>query len=60
MWPRAYAYDRWSEVPPEARAELSPLYGPSDFENFERFGTYSGYRVGITAAGDWQFFIGGD
>ena len=60
VWPRAYAYERWSEVPPEERAELAPLYGPSDFENFERFGSYSGYRVGITAAGDWQFFIGGD
>ena len=60
VWPRAYGYDRWSEVPTEARAELAPLYGPSDFENFEKFGSYSGYRVGITAAGDWQFFIGGD
>ncbi len=60
VWPRAYAYDRWSDVPPEARDELAPLYGPSDFENFERFGSYSGYRVGITAGGDWQFFIGGD
>jgi hypothetical protein len=60
VWPRAYAYERWIDVPPEARDELTPLYGPSDFENFERFGTYSGYRVGITAGGDWQFFIGGD
>lgn len=60
VWPRAYAYDRWSEVPADAREELTPLYGPSDFENFERFGSYSGYRVGIAADGDWQFFIGGD
>ena len=60
VWPRAYAYERWSEVPPETRDELAPLYGPSDYEDFQRFGTYSGYRVGITAAGDWQFFIGGD
>ena len=60
VWPRAYAYERWSEVPPDARQELVPLYGPADFENFERFGSYSGFRVGIAADGDWQFFIGGD
>ena len=30
------------------------------FKRFERFGSYNGYRIGITAGGDWVFFVGGD
>ena len=60
VWPRAYAYDTWAEVPADARAELEPIYGPADFENFERFGSYSGYRAGISTDGDWLFFVAGD
>lgn len=60
VWPRAYAYDTWDEVQPDARAELEPIYGPEDFENFARFGSYSGYRAGISAEGDWLFYVAGD
>ncbi len=60
VWPRAYAYDSWEEVPPEAREELQPLYGPQDFDRFARAGSYVGHRVGITAEGDWLFFVAGD
>ena len=60
LWPRAYGYESWTAVPAEARDELRPVYGTEDFKRFERFGSYNGYRVGITAGGDWVFFIGGD
>jgi hypothetical protein len=60
VWPRAYAYESWAAVPPEAREELRPGYGTEDFKRFERFGSYNGFRIGITAAGDWVFFVAGD
>lgn len=60
LWPRAYVYESWAAVPAEARDELRPIYGTEDFKRFERFGSYSGYRVGITAEGDWVFFVSGD
>jgi hypothetical protein len=31
-----------------------------DFERFEQFGGYLGYRIGITADGGWRFFVSGD
>ena len=60
VWPRAYAYESWAAVPAEAREELRPIYGTEDFKRFERFGSYNGYRIGITAGGDWIFFVAGD
>ncbi len=60
VWPSAYAYDRWQDVPPEAREALRPLYDEADFARFEQQGSYLGYRVGITRAGDWIFFVAGD
>ncbi len=60
LWPRAYGYQAWSDVPPEAKDELEPLYGPADFERFARFGSYAGARVGIDGTGDWLFFVAGD
>jgi hypothetical protein len=60
VWPSAYAYQSWAEVPREAREALRPLYGDEDFEQFAEFGSYIGYRVGITDAGDWLYFVAGD
>lgn len=60
LWPSAYAYDRWRDVPGEEREALRPLYDDEDFESFERFGGYAGYRVGIAADGEWLFFVAGD
>jgi hypothetical protein len=60
VWPRAYSYESWTAVPAEAREELRPIYGTEDFKRFERFGSYNGFRVGITGGGDWIFFVGGD
>jgi hypothetical protein len=60
VWPSAFAYERWSDVPQSERDGLRPLYGDAQFEQFALFGSYSGYRVGISSDGEWIFFIAGD
>jgi hypothetical protein len=60
VWPSAATYESWADIPPEAQDALRPLYGDEDFALFEEFGAYSGYRVGITDAGDWLYFVAGD
>jgi hypothetical protein len=60
VWPSAATYPSWKAVPAAARDALRPLYGPDDFEDFAGFGSYIGYRVGITASGDWIYFVAGD
>lgn len=60
LWPSAYAYERWEDVPPAAREELRRMYGEEDLRRFEQFGSYVGDRVGITGDGDWIFFVAGD
>lgn len=60
VWPSAFAYDSWSDVPADERDALRPLYGDQDFERFSEFGGYFGYRVGIASSGEWMFFVAGD
>ncbi|MDQ4137583.1 MAG: hypothetical protein M3116_01880, partial [Actinomycetota bacterium] len=60
LWPAAYAFERWADVPASAREDLRRVYGDDDLRRFEQFGSYVGHRVGITAGGDWIFFVGGD
>lgn len=60
LWPSAYAFERWEDVPPREREALRRSYGDEDLRRFERFGSYTGHRVGITASGDWIFFVAGD
>lgn len=60
VWPSAFAFDDWADVPPAAREALKPLYDEEDFAQFARVGRYSGYRVGIAEDGEWLFFVAGD
>ena len=60
LWPAAYAFERWQDVPVSAREDLRRMYGDEDLRRFEQFGSYVGHRVGITESGDWIFFVGGD
>ncbi len=60
LWPAAYAFERWEDVPASAREDLRRMYGDDDLRRFEQFGSYVGHRVGITENGDWIFFVGGD
>ena len=59
VWPSAFGKE-WPEVTEVERASLRPLYDDAAFAAFETFGAYIGFRVGITADGEWVFFISGD
>lgn len=55
-WPPAY-----TERPTEADwNELEGIYGRAQIDSWREMGTYLGYRVGISPAGEWQFFVAGD
>lgn len=60
LWPSAYGFERWQDVPEADREALRQLYGDEDLRRFAQFGTYTGHRVGITENGDWIFFVAGD
>lgn len=60
VWPAAYAFERWEDVPAPAREDLGRIYSEEDLRQFEQFGSYLGHRVGITENGDWIFYVGGD
>ena len=57
VWPRAH------RVNPSLRdwQALLVLYTQAQIDAMRRAGIgYLGYRVGMTPAGDWQYFIAGD
>lgn len=57
VWPSAHRLN------PTARDwhAVRALYSQAQIDSMRRGGTgYLGYRVGITPAGDWQYFIAGD
>jgi hypothetical protein len=61
VWPSAAAFDGpWDELPETDRQALLSLYTDEDLQSFADFGGYLGYRIGITAGGDWSFFVAGD
>ncbi|MBW3536425.1 MAG: hypothetical protein KY395_01470 [Actinobacteria bacterium] len=60
LWPSAFTYDSWDEVPEREKRELSRLYTAEEMENFERFGSYAGHRIAIASDGEWLFFVAGD
>ena len=60
VWPSVFTYDSWDEVPDKERDALRPLYGDEDFTDFEGFGAFTGYRITITADGEWTVFVAGD
>ena len=60
LWPAAYVFERWEDVPTSVREDLRRMYDDDDLRRFAQFGSYAGHRVGITDSGDWIFFVGGD
>jgi hypothetical protein len=60
VWPSAFAYDNWEEIPQDALDELSALYTQEELEQISLLGAYGGWRVGIDESGDWMFFVAGD
>ena len=56
MWPTAY-----TDAPTaEDWQALAGIYPQELIDSFRENGSFLGYRVGITPAGDWQFFVAGD
>ena len=39
---------------------LEAVFTEEEIAQWRRFGAYIGYRVGITSAGDWAFYVAGD
>ena len=42
------------------RVELFKIVTAGDYDDMKQFGAYIFYRVGITPAGHWAFFVAGD
>jgi hypothetical protein len=56
VWPTAYTDD-----PTDAEWQaLAGLYPQEQLDSMKQSGSYLGYRVGITPASDWIFFVAGD
>jgi hypothetical protein len=60
VWPAAYAYDSWVAVPDAQKDALRAVYTPPQIAEFRDQHSYIGYRVGISATGEWLFFVAGD
>lgn len=56
IWPSAYLVESGEED----WTALAELYSPEDIELFKEYGSFIGWRVGITETGDWRFFVAGD
>ncbi len=59
VWPYFYAVPL-EELTPVQRVELFKLVTAGDYEDMVSFGAYIFFRVGITPAGRWIFFVAGD
>ncbi len=59
VWPSAAALP-WDQVSGVHRSALLGLYSEYNLWQFESFGGYVGYRVGITEDGSWVYFVAGD
>ena len=56
VWPTAY-----TDTPTDADWQaLEGLYPQEQLDSMKQSGSYLGYRVGLTPAGDWIFFVAGD
>lgn len=59
VWPYFYAMPL-EQLTPRQRVQLFTLLTYGDYEEMLSFGAYFFYRVGITPAGRWRFFVAGD
>lgn len=60
VWPAVYALPNWSDATNAQRQELTDIFGADELVASDAFGSYIGYRLGITTDGRWTFFIAGD
>ena len=59
VWPYFFAVPIESLKGPQL-VELFRLVTAGDYEDMKNYGAYIFYRVGITPAGKWAFFVAGD
>ena len=59
VWPYFVSRNLETLTPPE-RVELFTILTAGDLENMKSFGAYNFFRIGITEAGEWAFFLSGD
>jgi hypothetical protein len=60
VWPSAFIYDTWEEIPPADLDVLSEIYSREELDQLATFGSYAGWRIGIAEDGAWRFFVAGD
>ena len=60
VWPSAFVYDSWEEIPPADLEALRTIYTDEELDEIAAFGAYAGWRIGITEEGVWRFFVAGD
>ncbi len=59
VWPYFVAIPIADLTAPQ-RVELFQLVTAGDYEEMKAYGTYIFFRVGISPAGRWEFFVGGE
>jgi hypothetical protein len=59
VWPYFFALPL-DKLDAKQRVELFKIVTAGDFDDMKQFGAYIFYRVGITPAGQWNFFVAGD
>lgn len=58
-WPSAFG-PAWSTLSAAEMDALRELYTQEQLDSFAQFDGYIGWRIGITAEGEWTFFVSGD
>jgi hypothetical protein len=59
VWPYFFALPL-DKLDAKQRVELFKIVTAGDYNDMKQFGAYIFYRVGITPAGQWTFFVAGD
>jgi len=60
VWPSAFVYDTWDQIPATDLEPLAGIYTQEELDQIATFGSYAGWRIGITEDGEWRFFVAGD
>jgi hypothetical protein len=60
VWPAAFTYESWDDIPDQYREELYEIFGEGELDQIAGFGSYVGWRVGIDEQGNWLYFVAGD
>ncbi|WP_292442971.1 hypothetical protein [Mesorhizobium sp.] len=59
VWPYFFALPL-DKLDARQRVELFKIVTAGDYNDMKQFGAYIFYRIGITPAGQWTFFVAGD